>query len=105
VLNTVGNKTREWQQAKRVLKPAFEDAGITECELRLDANCWRNNGLSWAHSKKRGDIRGGELYEVVVGCAYCHTMIEGMPKDKMTKLVREVIAKRTRQPVLPEGCY
>jgi hypothetical protein len=96
----MANKTREWQDAKRVLKPAFEKAGITFCELRLDKSCWGSVGLSWAHSKKRADIEDDELYEVVVACAYCHTIIEGMPKEKMTKLVRGIIAKRICQPVL-----
>ncbi len=101
----MGNKTREWQQARRLLKVAFEKAGITTCELKLDKNCWRDNGLSFAHSKKRGDIEDSELYEVVLGCAYCHTLIEGMRKDDMTKLVRDTIAKRVRQLVLPDRCY
>ena len=99
------NKTEAWQQARRILKVAFEDAGITTCEVKLDGNCWNNNGLSFAHSKKRADIQGAELYEAVLACAYCHTVIEGMRKEKMTKLVRKIIAERIRQPVLPEGCY
>lgn len=97
----MGNKTREWQHARRILKIAFEAAGITRCELMLDENCWHTSCLSWAHSKKRGDIVGNEIYEVVLACAYCHTMIEGMPKDNMTQLVRDTIAKRARQPLLP----
>lgn len=99
----MGNKTQEWAHAKRILKIAFEAAGITCCELQLNRQCWHNDGLSWAHSKKRGDIVGDEIYEVVLGCAYCHTVIEGMPKEKMTKLVRGVIKKRARQPLLPVG--
>jgi hypothetical protein len=96
----VANKVQEWLAARRVLKSAFQEAGITICEVKLDDNCWNNNGLSFAHSKKRHDIEGDELYEVVLACAYCHTMIEGMKKADMTKFVRNIIANRTCQPVL-----
>jgi hypothetical protein len=93
-------RVQQWDNARKKLKIAFRQVGITTCEVRLDGNCWRDNGLSFAHSKKRNDIQGDELYEVVLACAYCHTMMEGMDKEAMTKLVRSIIAKRICQPRL-----
>lgn len=79
------------------LKPRFEAVGITRCEFRYDG-CWRDNGLSFAHTKKRRNLRDGELEIVALACIPCHNKIELLKEEVMTKVVLEVIAQRICQP-------
>ena len=90
-LKAGGKKTDSWKEVLAELKVRFERAGITSCELRLDG-CWRNNALSFAHSKKRRKIEEGELTETCLLCVPCHQKIE-FRKD-MTEIVRGVINQR-----------
>ncbi len=95
-----GRKTQEWETARRKLKIAFEAAGITSCEVRCKG-CWRDNALSFAHSKKRANIKGDEIYEVVLACAsICHQILEEMPEARMTEVVRSIISHRITPVVL-----
>jgi hypothetical protein len=95
----IGPKTQAWEKAKRELKPAFEAAGITQCEFGFKG-CWRNNGLSFAHCDKRRFLKGDQLYEVALACINCHDILERMPRLVMGVTVRSIITDRTRQPKL-----
>jgi len=93
-----GKKTKEWNKAKRILKPAFEKAGITSCELLVSPNC-TDFALSWAHGDKRANLTYEELYKLVaVGCVACHGFIEKWPRLKMRAFIKRVIKNRPIQP-------
>lgn len=95
-LKRVGKKTREWEKVRRQLKKRFMDAGITLCEVGY-TQCWFNDALSFAHSRKRGDPLY-DAYEAVLACAPCHTSLEGLTHERMLEEVKAIIANRERQP-------
>lgn len=91
-----GKKTREWEKVRAKLKTAFEEAGITRCEIGC-TGCWRDDGLGFAHSLKRRDIKTMEqMLECALACNACHDVIEAMPHARMADVVRSVIARRPR---------
>jgi hypothetical protein len=91
-LNPRGDKVEVWEMTREILKERFQAAGITSCELRYPG-CWRNNALSFAHSKKRRYITSQEvLEEVCLCCTSCHQKIEF--RADMYQIVRKVITSR-----------
>lgn len=51
--------------------------------------------LTPAHSRKRRNITTPEeLREVAIACVSCHAAIEILPEAEMTRIVREIIARR-----------
>lgn len=96
-LNRKGKKTLEWERVRRELKARFLAAGITTCELRLPG-CWRDNALGFAHSKKRREIVGDEIYEVILACNNCHDQVEIKPHEEMRNIILATIQKRRKQP-------
>lgn len=107
--NPIGRKTREWEAAKRVLKPAYLQAGIVSCELApvlegrgFDISKHRHwFFLTWVHGDKRKQLVGDELLTLVVlGCVDCHDFIEVMPRAEMRAIVEEAISRRRVQPIL-----
>jgi hypothetical protein len=87
-----GKKTKAWDAARRKLKPFFENLGIDYCEM-----CGGRFGLSFAHSKKRRNIVGDEIKEVILICVHpCHENLERLPEVEMTEKVREIISNRSR---------
>lgn len=91
----------QWEAMKRKLKPAFERAGITSCEVKLPDFCAGSYFLTWAHAVKRRFITTPEqLAEVCLSCAQCHIQIEAMSHAEMERIVREAIANREPQPKL-----
>jgi len=91
-LKARGDKVDAWEKTRASLKERFERAGITQCELRYDG-CFRNNFLSFAHSKKRRYITNQEdLENVALLCQKCHAAIEF--RLDMTDIIRRVIASR-----------
>lgn len=101
-----GKKTIEWEEAKKQLKVAFENAGITSCEvgkvLMNDARYWQqaeksrhNFFLTWAHGKKRRNLQGNELITLVALCCVdCHNFIERLPEAEMQAIIEECIRIR-----------
>ena len=97
-MKRLGPIGKAWEAAKRILKPAFERAGITTCE-----HCGNDSFLSWAHLKKRRDIPRGspELFRVVLLCTMhrsgigegCHQRFEDQPE-----ILEAIIANRETQP-------
>lgn len=92
-----GKHTREWQLVREQLKPRFEAVGLTRCEFRYEG-CWRDNGLSFAHIRKRRNLQAGELEKVALACIPCHNKLELMPEPLMTQTVCDVIGRRICQP-------
>lgn len=95
-----GKKMTEWDRIRiEELKPAFEAAGITTCELCYPG-CFRDNHLGFAHSLKRRNIQTpAQMKEVILACNPCHDVIEGMGEEEMNKVVLKVISNR-KTPVL-----
>jgi hypothetical protein len=97
-IKQVGKKGKEWQACRAKLKVAFQRAGITTCEL-LFPGCWHDNGLGFAHTKKRRNITTEEgLREVALACNRCHDIVEAFSEDIMCYYIRNVIAARKTQP-------
>lgn len=97
-LRRAGKKTREWERVRRQLKKRFMAANITRCEVKLP-QCWHDDGLSFAHGKKRRFLTDNELSELVVlACPPCHTFLEGRTHDAMLAIVEDIIKTRERQP-------
>lgn len=94
-LKRLGKKGLAWEKIRRDLKARFQRAGITTCELQWPA-CWNDNGLGFAHAKKRRNLKAGELSVVALLCNGCHEAIEILPEHEMERLVMAVIAGRTQ---------
>lgn len=92
-----GKRTAEWENIRRKLKVRFERVGITTCEIKYP-QCWRNDGLSFVHTRKRRFLKGKELERCALGCAACHTAVEGLPHAEMEAVVENIIANRPVQP-------
>ncbi len=91
-LKATGDKTDAWANTRAELVVRFEAAGVTSCELKWEG-CWRNNALSFAHSKKRRYIASQEELEIVaLLCQKCHHAVEYSPN--MTVIIERVIASR-----------
>jgi hypothetical protein len=97
-----GKRTIAWENARRYLKSRFLEWGITRCEWPWPHACWHDNGLSFAHSKKRLNMKGDEIYEVALLCPVAHNLVESLPEREMTKMIRKII--KTREEKLNEYC-
>ncbi len=95
-LNPGGKKADQWEKTRADLIVRFEQAGITRCEMQ-GPGCFRNNFLSFAHSKKRRYITSqDELEEVALLCQKCHHRAEYDPD--MYNIISGIIARRKVQP-------
>ncbi len=97
-MKQVGKKTMTWIEVREVLKAKFFHAGITECELRLNKVCWKNNALGFAHTSKRRKLEISDLPETAFLCDPCHQVIEVMEPEKMKKIIKGLIKVRKVQP-------
>lgn len=86
----LGRKGKADAKNRRELKKEFAEKGITRCE-----HCQTDNGLTFAHSKKRKDIKTEfDKKEVALLCLPEHMRIEQLPPVEMAREVRAYIAKR-----------
>lgn len=92
-LKKMGKKGLEWVRVRNELKKRFVRAGITRCELKF-MGCWGDNALGFAHLKKRRNLIGNEIYEVVLACNPCHDRVEVLPEEEMKKILSETIKNR-----------
>lgn len=108
----MGRKGLEWEACKKLLTPAFAEAGITSCEVgrfldeefpeyrELIANHRHRFFLTYAHGDKRKQLVGNELLTLVVlSCVDCHDFIEALPRAEMRGIVTDIIKRRRVQPV------
>ena len=83
-------KVKDWNNARRKIKAYFQSINVTRCEI-----CGSDFGLSFAHSRKRRNISGDELFEVALLCIEpCHRQLELLPEAEMTLKIKEIIAFR-----------
>jgi hypothetical protein len=70
-----GPRMREWARVWKWLKPRLEAAGRTRCEFdHLPHVC--SGILTPAHSKKRREMEGLEIYEVAIACSNVHQILD-----------------------------
>lgn len=95
-MKKVGKRMIAWRDAKILLNPAFERAGIETCEIRYRGCTHWHQG--YAHSLKRRNIPRGSalLFEVIKSCNFCHGIIEDLGEKRMSGIVRAIIANRVR---------
>lgn len=95
-----GKKTKQWNNARAVIKRRFEKVGITTCELRgvVEHDCMVDDWLSFGHAVKRRKLKEGDLGHVILICTVVHDLLEVMPPEKMKQIVDETIEKRSVQP-------
>jgi hypothetical protein len=99
-MNRRGAKVKAWDAARAKLKVKFEAAGIVTCEFPLIFmhDCWRDNGLSFAHSHKRTDPHF-QMYKVALACPPAHQVLdEVFTHDQMAIAVHRAIEAREVQP-------
>jgi hypothetical protein len=89
-----GKKTIAWEKARAELKKQFLHWGVISCEFPFPHHCWRTEGLSFAHSKKRRNIVGDELMEVALLCPIAHEAVERLPEKEMCEIIRNIIKHR-----------
>lgn len=96
-MKKVGRKTNGWSKIRRELISRFELCGIRGCELRLDG-CMGNFGTAFMHKKRRRHLTQEGLYEVCIGCAFCHQATDDQGDEVMFLTVTEAINRRSIQP-------
>lgn len=82
------------------LKRIYSEKGITSCELRL-SGCWGDNGLSFAHFKKRIHYKSrpellSSFYQTILCCISCHNAIE-YNKVLTAKVFGQLRGERTQE--------
>jgi hypothetical protein len=76
-MNRVGRRTKDWRKAWRFLKVEFERRGRTSCEFEfIPHECW--GPLDPAHSKKRRNMKGNDIYACAIACRYIHNFLDLM---------------------------
>jgi hypothetical protein len=94
-MKKVGKKMRESKRALGVFKRECARLGIERCEVR-GQHCTGADDLTWAHGRKRRELKEGELEEfAVVACRNCHRPLdEDMSHDEMAAEVTRIIGLR-----------
>lgn len=95
-LRKVGKVGRRNVRALRVFKKDCAEQGVEERCERRGRNCTGTENLTWAHGRKRDELREGELeHFAIVCCVNCHReMDEGMSHEEMAAEVRRIINLR-----------
>lgn len=93
-LNKVGPRTKRWQQVWRFLKPQLAKRDITSCEFGfIPHEC--EGPLDPAHSKKRGKMKGNDIYAVSLACRKIHNYLDiECSHEQMEALVMQAIQNR-----------
>jgi hypothetical protein len=94
-----GKKTKAWDAMRARVKPLFEAAGITRCELGYmddpePARRCKGEVEGFAHAKKRDETPPDELSHVIAACNNCHAVIERLSHAEMAERVYAVIRAR-----------
>lgn len=87
-----GKRTKQWTSVRALLKKEFFSKGITTCQLRYEG-CWIDNGLGFAHSKRRNKIVGDEISECILACNFCHEILDRKPRIETEIEVKQIRAE------------
>jgi sugar phosphate isomerase/epimerase len=83
-------RLNNWPSTRAKIKKIFEANNITCCE-----KCGNRSFLTFAHSKKRADIKTQkDMEEVALLCQACHRDIEFMSHEAMYNIVTRIISER-----------
>lgn len=95
-IRAVGKKGLKSARALRVFKKAVARLGLDERCERRGPNCTGTEQLTWAHGRKRSELKAGELESfAIICCVNCHReMDEGMSHEGMAAEVSRIIALR-----------
>jgi hypothetical protein len=100
-MNKIGPRTKKWRKAWRRLKPQLEKHNRTSCEFKfIPHECW--GPLDPAHSKKRGKMRGQDIYAVAIACRYIHNFLDLMCTHEEMELFVNRAIELAGGPILPE---
>lgn len=100
-MNKIGPRTKAWRDVWQWLRPRMEVAGRKKCEFGfVPHEC--DGSRTPAHSKKRREMCGNDIYMVAWACLTVHTILdEQMSHEAMERAVLKAI-KLAGGPILPE---
>ena len=100
-MNKVGPRTKKWMDVWRWLKPRMEAAGRKRCEFSfIPHDC--DGSKTPAHSKKRRNMRGNDIYAVAWACIPVHRILdETYTHEEMEAAVMQAIENNGGM-ILPE---
>jgi hypothetical protein len=74
-MKKAARRTTDRRRAWRFLKAEFEKRGRTGCEFGfISHECW--GPLDPAHSKKRRNMKGNDIYACAIACRYIHNFLD-----------------------------
>lgn len=86
-----GRRMKAWIAVWAFLKPRLEAAGRTGCEFSFIPHVC-SNVLTPAHSKKRREMKGNDVYAVAIACTTVHQILdERMTHSEMERAVMTAI--------------
>jgi len=90
-LKANGRRTNDWRKAWRFLKPELEARRRIRCEFPfIDHECCAI--LDPAHSKKRREMQGNDIYVVAIACRNAHSVLDyEMTHSEMEQAVLRAI--------------
>lgn len=100
-MNKVGPRTKKWIDVWSWLRPRMERAGRKRCEFGfIPHDC--DGSRTPAHSKKRREMRGNDIYMVAWACVTVHDFLDvKMSHDEMEQAVLKAI-DLNGGPILPD---
>jgi hypothetical protein len=100
-INKKGRRTADWIRAWRFLKAELEKRGRTSCEFKfIPHECW--GPLDPAHSKKRRNMKGNDIYMVALGCRAIHNFLDLQCTHEQMELFVLHAIDLAGGPILPE---
>jgi hypothetical protein len=101
-MNKIGPRTKAWRDVWAWLKPRMEKVGRKRCEFGfIPHDC--DGSRTPAHSKKRRNMRGDDVYLVAWACLTVHRILdEVMSHEEMERAVLRAISPGGG-PILPAG--
>ena len=83
-------RLKNWPSTRAKIKKIFENNNITCCE-----KCGNRSFLTFAHSKKRADIKTQQdMEQVALLCQECHHFIEYLGHQEMYDAILKIINSR-----------
>jgi hypothetical protein len=100
-MKKVGRRIQDWRKAWRFLKAEFEKRGRTGCEFGfIPHECW--GPLDPAHSKKRRNMKGNDIYACAIACRYIHNFLDLQCTHEQMELFVLHAIDLAGGPIIPE---
>lgn len=95
-----GRRMKEWARAWNWLKPRLEAAGRTRCEFdHLPHVC--SGILTPAHSKKRREMEGDDIYAIAIACTNAHQILDERLNHEQMEVCVMYAIERAGGPITP----